>query len=263
MSKTKEKILLAVYFVLVALSGVFFHFSYLVSTLLFFLPPSLYITIRRPSLFKELSIYALSIGVPFVLVIDTIGRYNDAWWETSIFSYRIFGLVPIETVLWGVLYAYAIPAIYEYFFGGRRQISLSGKFWKFETCLLISLIIFITTFSFTREWFVMPYFYALFAGIFYVLVSFSGFVRNPRMFLNLWKQCLYFSLLLLIGELGALAAHQWGFSGNQYLGMIHIGNLSMPFEEMIWIVIGVPAFLYVYLWLTNPSWIRTKQENHI
>ena len=251
MSQTKEKILLAIYFLLVALAGVFFHFSYLASTLLFFVPPSVYITIRRPKLCKQLFAYALLIGTPFVLVIDTIGVYNNAWWETSVFSYRIFGLVPLDTVLWGILYAYAVPAIYEYFFGGRHEIALTRKFWKFETYLLVFLIAFIVAFSFDREWFVIPYFYALFAGIFYILVSLIGLVRTPIMFLNLWKECLYFSVLLFIGELGALAAHQWGFSGSQYLGMIHIGNLAFPFEEMIWILIGVPAFLYVYIGLTN------------
>ena len=121
MSNTKEKILLAIYFVLVALAGAVFHSSYLASTVLFFVPPSVYITIRRPELFKQLFAYALLIGVPFVLIVDTIGVYNNAWWETSVFSYRIFGLVPIDTVLWGVLYAYTIPAIGEVFggtFGG-------------------------------------------------------------------------------------------------------------------------------------------------
>ncbi len=258
MNKTKERILLIFYFLSVALAGVFFHFSYLVSTLLLFVGPSLYITIRRPKLFKQLSIYALLIGTPFVIVIDTIGRYNNAWWETSVFSQRLFGLVPFDTVLWGILYAYTIPAIYEYFFGGREKISLTRKFWEFEVCLLVSLVIFMTTFSFNREWFVIPYFYTLFVGIFYILTSFIGLIRTPKMFLRLWKQCLYFSVLLLIGELGALAAHHWGFSGNEYLGMLHFGNLSMPFEEMIWILIGVPAFLYVYLGLTNLFETRTE-----
>jgi hypothetical protein len=253
MNKTKEKILLVVYFLSVAFAGAFFHFSYLGSTVLFFLLPSLYITIRRAKLFKQLFVYALLIGVPFVLIIDTIGRYNNAWWETSLFSYRVFGLVPLDTVLWGILYAYAIPAIYEYFFGERQDITLTRKFWKFDITLLGFLGIFLIAFSFNREWFAIPYFYALFAGIFYFLTSFIGLIRNPRMFLHLWKQCLYFSILLFIEELGALAAHQWGFSGSQYLGIIHIGNLLMPFEEMIWILIGVPAFLYVYLELTNPS----------
>lgn len=253
MKNIKENALLIGYYILVALAGVFFNFSYFVSTLLFFAVPSIYVTIRRPELFKLLSIYAIAIGIPFVLIVDAIGVYNNAWWETSMFSIRIFNLVPFDTVLWGVLYAYTIPALYEYFFGKRKSIILPKKFWIFEIGLLIALSTFLVAFIFNREWFIIPYFYAIFVGIFYVLICIIGLIQRTKEFLQLLKQCFIFSILLFIGELGALAAHQWGFLGTEYIGMINIGQISFPFEEMIWILIGVPAFLYVYLRLTSIS----------
>lgn len=253
MNKTTEKILLIIYFILVALLGVAFDFSYLVSTLLFFVIPSLYVTVKRPELFKTLSVYAVAIGIPFALIIDAIGLYNHAWWETTVFPIRIFGLVTFDTILWAILYAYTIPALYEYFFIKRNIISLPKKFWQFEFYLLIILTIFIFAFSVHPDWFAIPYFYTIFVGLFYVLTCIVGLINRPKEFSKLLMQCLFFSTLLFIGEIGALAAHQWGFSGNEYLGMIHIGELTFPFEEMIWILVGVPAFLYVYLRLTDRS----------
>lgn len=258
MNKSIEKFILVAYFMLVAFTSAAFNFSYLFSTLLFFAIPSLYVTLKHPELFRTLATYAIAIGVPFVLIIDAIGVYNHAWWETSIFSQRIFGLVPFDTVLWAILYSYAITALYEYFFAQRKAVVLSKNFWKFETGLLGALVIFLASFSFHREWFTVQYFYTVFVGVFYVLISLIGLVHKPAKFSRLWTQCLFFSILLLIGELGALAANHWGFSGSQYLGMIHIANLSFPFEEMIWILTGVPAFLYAYLQLTDASETRTE-----
>ncbi|MCR4311062.1 MAG: hypothetical protein NUV54_00615, partial [Candidatus Taylorbacteria bacterium] len=241
-------------FLLIAFFGVFFNFSYLVSTLLFFVPPAVYATAKRPDLAKPIGIFALAVGIPIVLTIDTLALYNHAWWETSTFSHRIFDLVPFETVLWAVLYAYIVPISYEYFFGRRKSFALPRIFWKFAAGLFVALVIFLFAFSFNREWFSIPYFYAVFVGLFYVLPLSIGLMSAPRKFIRLWMQCLLFSVLLLVGELGALGAHQWGFSGNEYLGVIHIGNLTFPFEEVIWILIGIPAFLYVYFVLTDREW---------
>lgn len=253
MTKIKEKLLLITYFIIIAFGGVFFNFSYLVSTLFFFVVPSLYITLKHPKLFKPLLIYALSIGIPFVLIIDTLALYNHAWWETSVFSYRFFDLLPFDTVLWAVLYSYTIPILYEYFFGKRESVTLNKKFSKFSIGLFIALILFLITFSINPMLFTIPYFYAFFVGIFYFLVCVIGLFQYPKEFSRLLLQCFFFSIPLFIGELGSLAAYQWGFSGNEYLGIIHIGNLSFPFEEMIWILIGVPAFVHVYLRLTKFS----------
>ncbi len=250
-NKTSEKIFLIIYFIFVAVISSAFHLTYLVSTILFFIPPSVYATIKRPWLFKPIALYALSIGIPFVVIIDTLALFNNAWWETSVFSQRILNLVPLDTVLWAVLYAYTIPVLYEYFFGIRESITLPKKFWKFALGLFIALVTFVITFSLNKQWFTIPYFYAIFVSIFYILTSLIGLIRQPKQFTRLLQQCVFFSILLLIGELGALAADQWGFSGSQYLGMIYIGSLAFPFEEMIWILIGVPAFLYVYLQFTD------------
>lgn len=250
-NKTTEKILIIIYFIFVSFISSTFHLSYLLSTLLFFIPPSIYVTIKRPKLFKSITLYALSIGIPFSIIIDTIAVYNNAWWETSVFQYRIFDFMPLDTVLWAILYLYTIIALYEYFFGVHESINVTKKFWKFALGLFVSLVFFVITFSLNRDWFTIPYFYTVFVGIFYVLTSFIGLIRHQKQFIRLLKQCIFFSVLLLIGELGALASAQWGFSGSEYLGMVNIGSLAFPFEEMIWILIGVPAFLYVYLELTN------------
>ncbi len=57
--------------------------------------------------------------------------------------------------------------------------------------------------------------------------------------------------MLFVGELAALTTSQWGFQGSGYLGLIHIGSLTFPYEEMIWILFGAPAFIYVYRSLTS------------
>lgn len=249
-----ERFFLIVYAIAVAVLGIIFHFSYLISTILFFVPPSIYITIRRPDLFRPIGIYSLAVGIPFVLIIDTIALYNHSWWETSAFPIRIFNLMPFDTVVWSVLYVYTTLVFFEYFFEkGNETPALSRRFWNLEIGLLFVLTAFLFSFSFHPEWFMIPYFYAVFVGIFYIAVSIGALIHIPKAFSTLWIQCLFLSVWLFVAELGALAAHQWGFSGSEYLGMIRIGAFTLPFEEMVWIVTGIPPLVYIYLQLTDRS----------
>lgn len=251
----KNKIFFVVlYTAILACIVVLFRLNYLTSTLLFFIPPSVYVTIKRPSMFKPLVLFSVLLGLPFVLGIDSMGLLNHTWWETSIFAHRIFGLMPYETALWAILYTYFVTSLYEYFLSEENgKIHFLPKFWKFETVVLALLAIFIFVVQIDTGLFAIPHFYAVFISLFYGIPTVVGLIRHPRYFTKLWMMCLPFSAILLIGELASLATAQWGFSGSGYIGMIFIAGQHFPVEEMLWILFGVPAFIYVYRYFTAPS----------
>lgn len=254
--KTSKRGIFAVilYTAILAVAVVLFKLNYLTSTLLFFIPPSVYVTIRRPSMFQPLLMFSVLLGLPFVLGIDSMGLLNHAWWETSILTHRIFGLVPYETALWAILYTYFITSLYEYFLLGEdRKIHFLPRFWRFEAVVLALLCIFVFVVNTDRGLLAIPHFYAVFISVFYGIPTIVGLVRYPRDFARLWLVCLPFSAVLLMGELASLATSQWGFSGHEYLGMVSIAGQHFPVEEMLWILFGVPAFLYVYRYFTAPS----------
>ncbi|MES2023118.1 MAG: hypothetical protein V4439_00345 [Patescibacteria group bacterium] len=250
--KIIELIGVVIYTAIIAYFTITFKLNYLISTGLYFLVPSIYITFRRPSLFKSTAKFALLTGLPFVLLTDSLALFNNAWWETSVFPRRIFNLIPFETVIWAVVYVYLIVSLYNYFFTEQNlQIKILPRFNKFVIILFTVLFVEIFILYTNSKLLTIPYFYLWFVLIFFCTPTIIGLLKSAKRFCKLWLQCLPFSMMLFIIELSALATHQWGFLGSQYLGMVHIGDLSFPIEELSWILFGVPAFIYVYQYFTS------------
>ena len=55
-----------------------------------------------------------------------------------------------------------------------------------------------------------------------------------------------FFVISLAYELVALQLSQWQFNGTQYIGWIELLGHGFPFEELLWLIFAVPAFICVY-----------------
>ena len=167
--------------------------------------------------------------------------------DIYVYIYRVFELVPIETIIWAVLYTYFITSVYEYYLlKSKNKIIFSTRFYLFIATLFFGFAIFLLLLYGGND-LRIPYFYTFFIGIFYGFPIMVGFVKLKKEFTKFLVTCIPFIVMLFVGEISALMTKHWGFSGGEYMGTITLNSvITFPFEELIWILIGVPAFLYVY-----------------
>lgn len=124
-----------------AILAIYFKLDYFVTTLLYFGLPGLYLSLQDRKKIKRNLIFSILFTVPAVYV-DYLAEKSLAWFEpSSIFHFRIGGIVPIEAILWFFLLSYLVIAFYEHFFDHATHKSV-GKHMK----ILLSLAVVGTTF---------------------------------------------------------------------------------------------------------------------
>jgi len=96
-----RKKLLLVFLLLWPIAAVGFSFllraNTLISTLLFFGIPALYLSYSNPCCIRMVSVFSLIFSIPFAVMLDYVMEITQGWYiATSVFDpYRIFGYVTI------------------------------------------------------------------------------------------------------------------------------------------------------------------------
>ena len=93
--------------------------SFLVSTLLFFGVPSLYLLFRQKGQFKRIFTASVLFGIFYGFLLDYMAELNSAWaWADTqqlVFPYKIFGVVTIDVMIWFFLWVLFMVVFYEHF----------------------------------------------------------------------------------------------------------------------------------------------------
>ncbi len=229
---------------------VFFQVRFLTSTLLFFAIPAFYLIIRKPKQIQRL-IAALLAGMIVSFIVDLLAEYNNAWsWAPIgqlVFPNKIFGLIPIDVLIWYFFWILFTIVYYEHFFEVKRLESekISPKFKKAVIFFSSVLIVIVTLFYLSPELLQFRYMY-LYIGLLGGVPFFYLIYKKPRLVEKLLKAGLFNIFLFLSFELTALKLDQWRFPGN-YIGQVQLFGLIFPLEEFIfWIVLGTPIILSYY-----------------
>lgn len=246
MTRKLELIGIFVYFFIAAFAVHFFHLNYLASTLISFIPLSLYLTLRRLRLFRKVFLYSLGVSIPVVFIVDYIATVSGSWWEASMFQFKFLGVVPIETVIWAFLYVYFIIYFYEYFMDRRTNlVNFSPKIKYLAAFLIASLALFGAALISGHGALIISYFYTKFAIVFFVLVPLVTLTKHPALIKKVFVQGVYFAVAQLVMEFAAIEGNVWGFPGH-YIGMISFAGVRFPVEELLWILLCVPAMICLY-----------------
>lgn len=101
-----------------------FSVNFLVSILLFFGLPSLWLSFRTWSQVSKTFLFSLILSVPLGIFIDYIATIDNSWFvPISVFPFRLFGVVPIEDLIWGFFLIYSIVIFYEHFLDkGKHEL---------------------------------------------------------------------------------------------------------------------------------------------
>ncbi|MDP1718878.1 MAG: hypothetical protein Q8L24_00415, partial [bacterium] len=220
----------------------------LISTLVFFALPAIYLSIRQPRLIARAGIFAGIFGLPVFAIIDYLAETSGSWViSRSLFNFRFLGVVPIEQLLWGFFGVYFVIMFYERFFEPKHRKIAGSRMKYLGIAAFCSLALFSYALANSAVNFSIEYFYLKLGLLMVALPTVFVLAGFPALLGKFLKTGVYFSLLSLIYELTALRHDQWSFPGKEFVGMIKILGASFPIEELVfWIALGSLATLSFY-----------------
>ncbi len=223
--------------------------NFLTSTLLFFGLPALWFSLRTKEMVAKTLLFSALWAIPLSLFIDSVATISKAWFvPATVFPFRLFGVIPIEDLIWGFLFTYSVIIFYEHFLdkGKHELIDRRMKYllwpWILLTIACIALLVA------RPELLVIRYAY-FYLGLICVLLPTLTFLSFfPRLLSKYVKTASYFFLLALVFELTALHLNQWQFPNDGYfIGWIELFGYRFPFEEFFfWFVMGAIGVLAYY-----------------
>lgn len=226
-----------------------FKTNFLVSTILFFVFPSIYLSARDRGVIRKSAIYSLLFTVPLTTFLDYMAVLDRSWFvPETIFNSRLFGVVPYEDFIWAFFFVYLIIVFYEYFLDyGKKKDRLPKSVLPMVLIFNILLVVFFIILKINPDLLHVEYFYlkgGIIVALFPLMLVFAFF---PLLLKKCFVTTIYFSPLFLSFELAGLYAGQWEFNEGKFIGMVGISKLLFPVEELVfWIILGSVWILSYY-----------------
>lgn len=233
----------------------YFSLTAFLSPIIFFGIPSLFLSLLKPQFTKK-AFFASLLIEPFMIIVDYIAQITHTWvWPMpqSLFEFKIFHYVSIESLVWGFLQTYLVIIFFQFFF----DYATVNKVWnkRSENALLITIslcFIFAFFLFFLPNLLKIPFWYITF-GIF-LITPFVVLekVNYPKMFSQIFKAGIYFFYLNFTYEITALRIGWWSFPSKEFIGYVSFFNVTFPFEEFFfWLILFGLAILSYYEYFFN------------
>lgn len=236
-SKIKIDIALLIIFLILATAiSLYAKAPFLISTLLFFGLPGAWLSYRHKKAIAKTAIFSLIFSVPLGIIIDYIATSSNAWHVPStLFAFRLFGIIPIEDFIWGFLFFYAIIMFYEYFLD-KKDSTAKTNIKYYISIMAPVLLLVIATIIIRPSIFVISYAYLWIGVVFIILPILMFFVRFPKLIKKFIITGVYFLAVTLLHEFTGLQLDHWQFSSGQFIGWINLGTIKIPAEEFIFFI---------------------------
>ncbi len=231
-----------------------FKTPFLVSTVIYFLIPSIYLLVRKPKAIRETLEAVGLFGIIFAILFDLIGEINKAWIVSGvpIIKYSLLGIIPVDGIVWSILWIFYVITFYEHF-SIHSHTNMMKKGWMRITVFsLIMLSIFFLIYTINPLILKIPYTY-LFLGILGVFMSICILIKKPNFLRDLLLTSLYFIPLCLLFEYTSLSLSHWKFPG-QYIYTFPVHGLLIPLEEILfWIIFSNGIIILYYKWWVDDA----------
>jgi hypothetical protein len=172
--------------------------------------------------------------LPVVVVLETFAHSSKAWYESTLFSFRIFNLFPLESFLWGISYYILLIATYEYFFDKKNKPKFNKRFKIALAFVYFALIITLICLFFFPTLLTIPYFYTVFLTTILILTAIAA-IKSPVIFKRGSLLSLFFLIPGILHEYISLKLGHWLFTEGFHIGYLTISNHIIPIEEIFWI----------------------------
>lgn len=224
------------------------NLNFIWSILLFFVLPSIHLSVLLPRSIKKTLTASLVLGATALVTVDLIAHLNEVWYVPSVFPVRIFGLAPIEGIVWWTSLTYFTVMFYEYFFDVHRDRKILRPRMKYAFLVLLIFALAVLLSLFLAPGLLnIPFAYLWLGIVLAIPPVIIELVRRPILIQKFFLTAAYFFLLTFVYEVTALKLKYWSFPGDQTIGTVSILGTTFPFEEFFfWFVLAAMTMLAYY-----------------
>jgi len=252
-----DLLVLSIFPVLAALAVWAFKLNFFFASLLFFGVPSAYLTMRNPAAAKRCLIFAITflfIG----LLGDSYAAKDSAWYVQSMFSFKIFVLVPIEDLMWFFLTSYMILSFYELFFDHVKHRSFGRRMPVLFSLITLAAVVRLILLLTIGHIGTITYFYLKSCIVLAIIPLVTFLYEFPRFVSIFLKMTAYFFSLFLLTEIVGLHNGHWSFPSAHYLGKLPLGPYRIPYEELFFFIIMFASVTVAYFELFDDNRLKFK-----
>ena len=233
-------------------ASLYFELHLFATAFLFFGVPALYLGVqcRHKKQWKRILVMTFLFGTVGGALINHIAVVSGAWalsaTEKLFFHYHIWGMFSIDDgVIWMTILALLVTLFYERFLDEGGKDKLPNRVWYAFVPMIIAVGVIAIGYTIDPQFWNLPFAYSIMA-VCTLIPLVIIIVLKPRLILKFLKAALYFVPLFFLYEFVGLSLEQWFFPG-QYVGMVHIGNMTLPMEEFVmWILLSSTILLACY-----------------
>ncbi len=223
-------------------------YSFLVSTLVFFVPLNAVMALRHPRALPRAALFGIIGAFFFALIVDLVGHASGAWIASTVFPWRIFRIVPWEDLILAFLYGTAIIQLYEIIGQHRRSYRLVGR--RIGTLLFVFGTLFaivLGMWTYRPVALLWPYAY-LWIGLASVALPLAlDLVRHRALTGKFVRSSVYWVYTIFLYEIAAVYRGWWVFPKPiVFAGWFSVGPIAFPLEELVFTVILSAAAVLAY-----------------
>ena len=246
MLNQKKRQRLAFLIIYVALSCILVYFwrpVYLLSITIVLVPPSIinFLWLKK-SRFKIL-LFSLLTTILFAPPVELAARLADAWDVQSILP-RLFGIAPLENILFAFLNFFWVLAFYEYFVDRDKTRKISKRIRLITLGYIFLALLVFTIFFIAPN--LLAVNYGLLAVIILLIPGIIIFYFNPKLLKKTWLPTVFFALVFFIYEVVSLIVGSWWWPGEYILPINLFGNVFPLDDVIIWYFLSTPVLIGGY-----------------
>lgn len=241
--KKRKLIFLSAYVIAACLAVYFFRPVYLLSIIIVLVPPAfinfLWLKKSRGKIFW----FSLLTTILFAPPVEIMARQANAWDVQSILP-RLFGVAPLENILFAFLNFFWVLVFYEYFVDKDDDSSISPYF-RFIIILYIILAVLVFSIFFIAPELIGVNYHFL-ALIILIIPGSIIFYRRPKLLKKTWLPTLFFAFVFFVYEAVALLIGSWWWPGEYLLPINFFGHIFPLDDIIIWYLLSTPVLIGGY-----------------
>lgn len=228
----KLKIISLLIYVLIACIVVYFTKPiYLLSIIIVLFPPTIANFIWLKKSRKKIFIFSIITTALFAVAVELSCRLACAWDVQSVLP-RIFGIAPIENLIFAFINFFWVLTFYECFVDKYSTRTFPSKFKYLVGLFLVFSIAIFSLFFYKKEIIALSYFKI---GVIILLIpSIFLFYNNPRLLKKTILPTIFFAVVFFVYEFVALMIGNWWWPGNYLLPVNLFGHVFPLDDVIIW-----------------------------
>ncbi len=241
--KRRRLVLLGIYVLLACAFVYLIKPVYLLSILIVLVPPAIinFVWLERSR--AKIFWFSLLTTLLFAPPVELAARLTNAWDVQSVLP-RLFGIAPLENLLFAFLNFFWVLSFYEYFVDRDTNKKISPRFrWIIIGYCLLSVLAFTTFFINQRA---IAFNYHTLSLIILLVPGAIIFYQLPRILFKTWLPTIFFAGVFFVYEIVSLMIGSWWWPGEYLLPLNIFGHVFPLDDVIIWYLLSTPVLIGGY-----------------